>query len=534
MKAEFLNYALAGYPLLWVESHEEARAIRTLATQLMNSKERYTVYTWDRADGIQLFKNDKGKISFSKVTPPAGSPPEIDYSDPLIMLGWMEKAPENTVMLMKDFHHYVDKDFSQQIASIITRKIRNLIPTFKSMGKVMAVLSPTVKIPLELEKEVTVVPFSLPTRDELKATLKSICDSGEVEYPKENELLLIDSALGMTEIEAENAFSVSIVETKGKLDPAIIQREKVAYIRKTGLLEVLETGLTMADIGGNERLVRTMGKWGKLYTEEARKFGAPAPKGCLLGGPPGTGKTLAGKVIASVLVRPLIKLDAGKLFGSYVGESEANVRRAFTLIEALAPCVVLIDELDKAFGNTEGHQTHETTDRVKGYILNWMQERKADVFIVGTANKVSHIDNALLRAGRMDAIFWVDFPGLKQREAILKIHLKKVGRDPDKGFDLEKLSTSSQGFTGAELEQWIKASLVEAFDQGKDLSTEVMLASKGLVTPVIRLMGNEIKEYRQWAQDHGAIQASESDDRVDTEQAVELGSRKISKGGKSE
>ncbi len=515
----FLNYVLSGYPLLWVETYEEHRALTTLAQELQEAKGGRNLYSWDRINGIKLhkFEEEEGRtvLSSTKITKD-----KIPLDDPIVGLKWAEKdMPENSVLILLDYHHYAKKDMN-------SRMIRNLVPTFKAMGKVLAVVSHTVDIPHEIEKEITIINFELPDIDELRITLKSVCESAEAPYP-EDDLAILEAGLGMTAFEAENAFALSLREKK-EFNVRVVNREKASIVKKTGLLEVIDEPETVDDIGGLDNLKNWLGAREHCFTTKAKEFGITAPKGLLLIGVPGSGKSLSAKVVANILNRPLLRLDMGKVFGSLVGESEGNIRKCLAIAEAVAPCCLWIDELEKSFsgmkgGNGDGHGTNK---RVFASFLTWLQEKKKDVFIVATANDVSAIPGEMIRGGRFDKIFWVDLPGEKQREEILNIHIKKKDRKP-KDFDMKKLIKSCEQFTGAEIEVWVKESLVTSFGKGRDLCTEDMIETSKTIIPIAHLMAEDIESSRQWAKERGVTFASENKDGPVKVKSVVTGQRKI-------
>ena len=494
----FKNYVLAGYPLLWTETHEEHRAMTMFAHEMETCKEKPSLYSWDRIDGIRLRGLKNGTLGSSKVEP---KDKDDDLSDPLRGLVWAEEAmPENSILFLLDFHHYAKKD-------AICRKVRNLIPIFKSKGKVLVIISHAIEIPPELEKEVTVVPFKLPTADELQVVLKGICESAKAKFPNDPGPIL-EAALGMTSFEAENAFAASLIEKKG-FDQDTIRREKAAIVKKSGLLEVLETNLSLEDVGGLETLKNWLIARSNCFSDKAREFGVTPPKGMLLVGVPGTGKSLICKAVASAWHRPLLKMDMGKVFGSYVGESESRIRSCLATAEAVAPAILFIDELEKAFAGTSGGDSdgHGTTKRVFGTFLTWAADRTADVFIVATANDVSSLPQELLRSGRFDVTFWCDLPGSQQREEILSIHLSKTKRNAGK-FDLKALANISENYTGAEIEVWVKEALIQAFHAGHELCTQDLQDTIHCVTPISRMMAGKIESSRKWAETHGVKMAS--------------------------
>lgn len=499
-KKIFTNYVHAGYPLLWVQSHEEYRVLLNFVNELNNLEDDYSIFTWDRIDKIKEYKFDK-ELTSSNVDA------DIPLEDPLVALTWAEKEmPENSVLLLKDFHNYVKKD-------MVNRKIRNLIPLFKATHKILALISYTVDIPHELEKEITVIKFDLPNADELRDVLKGSYESAlesniPIKYPKD-DTSIIEAALGMTYLEAENAFSLSLVE-ENKFDVSLINREKASIVKKTGLLEVIPVHENIQDIGGLDKLKSWLTARSNCFTSKAKEFGIKPPKGMLISGIPGTGKSLTAKVTANILKRPLLRLDMGKVFGSYVGESESNIRRCLDIAEAVAPSCLWLDEIEKSFSGLKdgGNNAHETTKRVLSTFLTWMQEKTADVFIVATANSVSAIPPEMLRGGRFDKLFWVDLPNTAQRKEIIEIHLKKVKRKPE-SFNMIELIKASKNFTGAEIEVWIAEGLVTAFEKGlKDINTDVLIKTSKEIVPIAQLMSDDIEKSRKWASERGVTEAS--------------------------
>lgn len=505
MSSVFCNYAKAGYPLLWVETHEEYRAMNRYCQELekvklVNEKtkeeEHYVTFAWDIVDGVRQVNAENGLLAHGKSIKGTAADDAGEKPAALKALEWLEdEAPDNTILFLKDYHSFVGKE--SRITSIITRKIRNLIPNFKACGKVIAIISPIKDIPVEIEKEISVVPFRLPDREQLKLVLQGVCESADAKYPKEDQEI-IDASLGMTYFEAENAFSVSLIEKK-KFDPETIRREKAAIVRKGGQLEVVESAETLDDIGGLENLKEWLMNRRNCFSEDARvNKKIKTPKGVLLIGKPGTGKSLAAKAVASAWGRPLLRFDVGRVMGSYVGESEANLRRCLAIAEAVAPCVLWIDELEKSFSGTSSGDSdgHGTTKRVFQEFLTWLQEKKADVFIVATANDVGALPPELIRPGRIDSIFYVDLPDEIQREEILNIHLVKSGYDPASFKDgMSKIIEASVNFSGAAIEAWLEEAKIRAFNRKKDLAIEDFLKTASNVSQ----SEIDLKNPQKWA-----------------------------------
>lgn len=497
----FLNYVLAGFPLLWVDTFEELRVMTSFAQEITQSKNKYSMFSWDSVDGIRSLTVKNNTLGSIKLAPED----DMDTTDPMIALSWFENQPEYSVLFLKDFHRYIN---STEIP--LYRKIRNSVPIFKAKPLLLVILAPAIKIPLELEKDTTVISFSLPDKNELRKVLKAVCVSASQgdkisEYPKDDNALL-ESALGMTTFEAENAFSISLIETKS-FDPAIIRREKAAIVKKTGHMEVMEVNKTGKDIGCLENFKAWLQARVDCFSDAARAFGITPPKGVLLVGVPGTGKSLAAKCSASMMGRPLLRLDMGKIYGSLVGESEANMHRCLKIAEAVAPCVLFIDELEKSFSG-KGEDSHEVTKRVFASFLTWLQEKTADVFIIATANNVQILPPELLRPGRFDCIFWVDVPDtIEQITEILKIHIRQRGHEKDE-LDYDSLASLCAGFTGAEIEAWVAEALVHAFQAKRALSQEDFVVTVKDITSITTLMKADIKTAREWAKTHGVKYAS--------------------------
>lgn len=531
---EFMNKIRAGYPLLWVKTHEEQRVLVEYVNEITNAKikngdetESYGIYTWDVAQGIRNATIKDASLAFSV-------PVARTEGDPQAAIKWLDDtAPNNTILILKDFHTYVAKNFGSH--DIVNRMIRNSISAYKALGKVLVVLSPIVEVPIELDKEVSVLTYKLPGREDLKAVLYGIYESAGVPANRQPqgvaEDALLDAALGMTAVEAENAFSVSLIEAKG-FDSAIIRREKASIVKKSGVMEIFESSETLETIGGLENLKSWLLKRKKCTSSQARAFGVRPLKGVVFVGPPGTGKSLTAKATASLLQRPLLKLDLGNVLDQYVGNSEHNMQKVLDMADAVAPCVLWIDEVEKDIsGSKGGQESHEVSKKILKMLLNWMQERKSDVFMVMTANQVESLPPELIRSGRVDAVYWVDLPDDIQRGEIIKIHLKKVGRDPAKfESSMSELVSISAGFSGAEIETWIAEALAAAFDADRaDLTVEDLKSTVNEITPISTLMANDITKAREWAKKRRCKNASIDHSKPEVTGPEVVGKRKLSK-----
>jgi SpoVK/Ycf46/Vps4 family AAA+-type ATPase len=355
---------------------------------------------------------------------------------------------------------------------------------------------------------VTLVSFPLPSHDDLGGLLDRITQDVQQVAPVRISLdgpsreKLLRAALGLTLGEAENVFA-KILVTDQRLGIDHIQEvlaEKQQIVRKSGLLEYYPATETMEHVGGLSVLKDWLQKRTAAFTEEARQFGLPAPKGVLLLGVQGCGKSLCAKAVSSLWQLPLLRFDIGRMFGSFVGSSEENIRRAITVAESVAPAVLWVDEIDKAFAgsHSSGMTDAGTSARVFGTFLTWLSEKNTPVFVVTTANDISHLPPELMRKGRLDEIFFVDLPTGKEREQIFGIHLARRGRNPEQ-FHLTALAEGAERFSGAEIEQAIISALYDAFAEGAELTTRHILESLRQTVPLATTMDEHIEQLRHWA-----------------------------------
>ena len=389
------------------------------------------------------------------------------------------------------------------------RRLREAAFTLKSSSKTIILLGPVLNIPTELEKEITVVDFSLPTRDELSDQLAAIVetvhkhDSMSVDLDRRQQARLVQACLGLTGDEAANAIAKAIIQAGGRLDRDAVEavtEEKQQIIRKSGLLEYYRSDERLAGVGGLDILKEWLRKRVRAFGEEARAFGLPEPKGILLVGVQGCGKSLVAKSVANSWRLPVLRLDVGRLFSSLVGSSEENLRGAIRLAESIAPVVLWVDEIEKGFSGVGSSNVSDagTAARVFASFITWLQEKRAPVFVIATANTVHQLPPELVRKGRFDEIFFVDLPDAAERADIWRIHLAKRHRDPD-AFDLQTLAMASDGLSGAEIEQAVIAGLYEAFDQTRPLEMADLLDVLQETVPLSLMMQEEIDALRAWA-----------------------------------
>jgi ATP-dependent 26S proteasome regulatory subunit len=475
---------------VYLVSWEEQR-VDALLEQLANTHGK-ALYHWSVMRGL--------KRQGGGSTPRAVSGDE-DSREPRNVLMAIEKLNEPSIVVLKDFHAW----FSD---GAVVRGLRELSHLLKTTYTTVILLSPTLNIPVDLEKEITVLDVPLPTFQDLYELLKDIASvvrkSGKatVSLTRDQAEQLVKAAQGLTLNEAENAFAKAVADDQ-RLDSddiSLILQEKRQVIRKGGLLEYYSAEETLSDVGGLDLLKQWLARRTNAFSEAARQFGLPEPKGLLLLGVQGCGKSLMAKAVASQWKLPLLRLDMGRIFSGLVGSSEENLRRAIQMAEGIAPVVLWVDEVEKGLAGASGGGTLDggVTQRVFGTFLTWLQEKKGPVFVVATANRIDGLPPELLRKGRFDEIFFVDLPAAPERRDIFRIHLKRRGRDLQ-GFDLEALARKAEAFSGAEIEQAVVSALYDAFAEGTQLEQRHLDTSIGETYPIATTMREEIAKLRQWA-----------------------------------
>lgn len=483
--AKIVHYLQAGYPGLYLVSPEEQRVeaeLKAVTEQLNRDRptdEQYQLCYWSVVDGLV---NTKSKQVHN-------------VNDPLEVLRVIGEQPERTIFLLKDYHLFL-----QDPNPIIVRKLKDVLLEAKTKQKPLIIVGCRLVLPPELERELTVVEFALPGKESFRGVLGGIVESAKLkDLAPEQQEQAIAAAGGLTTIEAENAFALSYVQTR-TIEPSVVAREKAQAVKKSGLLEIIETRESLNSIGGLDVMKDWLLKRRNAFTQRAVTYGLPPAKGLLIIGIAGTGKSLSAKVTAQVFGVPLLKLDAGRLYGGLVGQSEANLRSVIQTAEAIAPCCLWLDELEKGLAGSKssGATDGGTSARVLGSLLSWMQEKTAPVFVVATANDVTQLPPELLRAGRWDQMFFVDLPNQTEREAIWIIQIRKHGRHPA-DFDTLQLARASDGLTGSEIEAVFVESMYDAFDRDKEPTDLDIARALTDFVPLSKTMAEQISALRTWA-----------------------------------
>lgn len=512
----FANLLRARFPYLYISTWEEDRVISLIASVAKDAELIRTtrkLFEWSLTEGL----TDSGKSTGE------------DTKSALKALDFIERCQEPAIFVLKDFHVFFGANNRPPDIQVI-RKIRDLVSSLKQSQspKNVVFVTPVLLLPGDLEKDVTIVEFDLPSFQEIKWVLNEMIETNrhsgriKIDLTKEDEERLAKAAVGLTLHEAENAFARAMVED-GKLDASdveVILEEKRQTIRKSGILEFIKSDLNIDDVGGLQNLKRWLIKRNKSWLDSAARYNLPAPKGVLITGVPGCGKSLVAKSISAMWQVPLLRLDIGKIFSGIVGSSEENMRRAIQTAEAIAPCVLWIDEIEKGFGSVSGPSGDSgTSTRIFGTFLTWMQEKTKAVFVVATANNISALPPEMMRKGRFDEIFFVDLPTHIERREILKLHLARrlqhpevVGNFSVNDSTLDRMAQMTEGFVGAELEQVVISGLFEAFYEDRSIQQLDFERAISLTVPLSVTQAEQIHQLREWANVR-AVAATQNEDR---------------------
>jgi ATP-dependent 26S proteasome regulatory subunit len=492
MKEELNILIQAQYPLIYLLTPEEERAEQAIAT-IAQLKPQRRVFLWTVTHGIVEYGQPRSITQHNTVSPEAA-------------IEWVVRQREQGIYIFKDLHPFIDSPAT-------TRWLRDAIASFKGTQKAMILMSPEVRIPIELEKEVVLLDYPLPNMTELDEVL-----SAQLEQVRSRRITtearekLLKAALGLTQDEAQKVYRKAKV-TAGRLteeEVEIVLSEKKQLIRRNGILEYIDVDETIDSVGGLEELKRWLQQRANAFTEKAREYGLPQPKGMLILGVPGCGKSLIAKTTSRLWGLPLLRLDMGRVYdGSMVGRSEANLRNALKTAESISPAILFIDEMDKAFAGGAGSSDSDggTSSRIFGSFLTWMQDKTSPVFVMATANRVERLPGEFLRKGRFDEIFFVDLPNAEERQEIFKIHLSKRRREIER-FDIEQLANVCDGFSGAEIEQAIVAAMYEAFAQGREFTQLDIIAASRATLPLSKTMTEQVTALRDWARQRARPAAS--------------------------
>ena len=519
-------------PIVAIETVEEARVLE-LVRQTCAAL-NLPLFEWSIADGLarsaaptkdRTEAQRRAKLSdFASVisgdsmavpvpdTSSAGGP-ILNTKEPAGVLAHIETMTIDAIFVLKDFHRHLDD-------AVVVRRLRDVVQCFVTSRRALVLTGPSISMPPELEKEVEFLEFPLPDRKRLHDiveetfirlsrtySLKRNADGVVVEQMAAN-------LSGLTEDEAERAVAQALV-TRYALCPEIVTdvlEAKKETLRRTGMLEFVDSSLDMNAVGGLENLKRWLAKRRGVFDDAAREFGLEPPRGVIILGVQGCGKSMCARAVAGDWKLPLTKFDTSAVYDKYIGETEKRIQKLFRVAEQLAPVVLWIDELEKVFagsGPDSASVDAGVSSRLLGSFLSWMQDRKSPVFVAATCNNVSALPPELMRKGRFDEIFFVDLPNSAERRAIFSLHLAGRKRDP-KGFDLDRLAQAARGYSGAEIEAAVQSAMYASFADKRPMSTESVLEEIKSTVPLSATRAEDIGQLRAWAAQR-AVPASQPD-----------------------
>lgn len=496
-REKFVMLSQAAIGVILCRTREPFRAMETLRDQAFSDEIEYR--SWSMS---------KGWASHDR-TKPNDEPKYDTIVDPIAALKKLEdpKLPDGIYAMMYPHKPLLSSAMMMQIVKEYAR-------LFTQVGKRLVLITPLgFSLPPELEDDVVILDFEPPSYAERHDIYTSMVQSSlkpekQMKYTAAEVDTVLAAGAGMTGHEFENSVSRAIIENKLMLPniPATtfvnsVMLVKTEVVKRSEVLEVMPT-TGIENVGGLENLKMWIQKRAGCFSQEARDYGVEPPKGIALIGPPGTGKSLASKAIGSVLGLPLVKFDVSRVFASLVGQSEERVRSALKMVEAMAPCVLMIDEVDKAFNTKSGGGDSGVGSRVLGAILTWMQETEAPVFMVVTANRTEGLPAEFLRRGRLDEIFSVTVPNTEERRAIIGIHLAKRGQDPKKCGDFQAAIDASEGYVAAEIEAAVKDAVIESFTMKQAVTGELIAAQLKFMKPLSQSFAEQFEAMKSWAEDN--------------------------------
>jgi len=535
-------------PIVVIETVEEMRAVSLV--RMACSELSLAVFEWTIADG--LIRSGNGAAAPQPVPHPSAQP-RPDYrsgalprgnseadrlaravlssvgsdagaaprsaiyntTDPVQALANLETMTIEAVFVLKDFHRHMD-------SPVVVRRLRDVGQKFSTNRRTLVLTAPAIEMPAELAGLVEFLDLPLPDRNRLREIIRETYTRMAATHTLKLQLdangvdAMAGNLRGLTEETAERAISQTVVGRLA-LSPECITDvldAKKALLKRSEMLEFVDTTDSMSSVGGLENLKRWLQQRQGSWDDRACQFGLDPPKGVIILGVQGCGKSLCERAAAGEWKLPLVKFDTAAVYDKFIGETEKRIQRVFRVAEGLAPCVLWIDELEKVFagsGPDSASADAGLSSRLLASFLSWMQERKPAVFVAATCNNITVLPPELIRKGRFDELFFVDLPSAAERRQVFSIQLKKHKRNPA-GYDLDRVATAAEGFSGAEIESSVQTALYAAFAREQELSTEDLLTALSSTVPLSITRAEEIEKLRAWARDR-AVSASSRETR---------------------
>ena len=469
----------ARYPIIYINTIEEDR-VEYVIRKNIKTKLNRSIYSWDFVDG---YTNNPNNVGFAK-------------RNPLQALELVERLTSETpaLFLLKDFNRFLT-DIS------ISRKLKNVSRILKLQPKTIIIIGSELNIPKELHDLITIVQFNLPSENEINQELNRLIDSLNLKIDSQlfESLTRACQGLSLERIRRVLSKIIAIYKTIDENSISVLLSEKKQIISQTEILEYWSVNEKISNLGGVDSLKEWLKKRKTSFGVQASNYGLPTPRGLLLVGIQGTGKSLTAKAIANEWQLPLLKLDVGRLFGGIIGESESRLRQMINVAETLSPCILWIDEIDKAFSNTDAKGDSGTSNRVLATFISWLSEKTKPVFVVATANNVDLLPLEVIRKGRFDEIFFLDLPQKQEREQIFKIHIQDFRPNSWESFDYDKLAQLSESFSGAEIRQSIIEGMYHAFYEKREFTTDDICLALNDLIPLASLESSQTMKLQKWA-----------------------------------
>ena len=493
LEDSLIRFMDAGFPIIYIDTFEESKAVKNVQSAACGRG----IMEWSVTGFCDYATNSVC--------------PDWPLADTLRFLISDAKSCHRRVLVLTDCHSYLSDPTITALLKLLAQKIVNGLDDFN-----IVIVSPVVVIPPELEKFMSILSMDYLSQSEIQQVVNDFCDEQEIDRLSPQFLDELSMALkGLTEFEIFNMLAMALTDDGDitSSDIALIVEQKQQLIRKSGILEMISVKEDLSSIGGLENLKKWLQRKGKIFKNivQAEKYGVDIPKGVLIAGMPGCGKSLNAKAAAKLFNVPLLRMDMGRLMGKYVGESEANMRKAIKLAEAISPCVLWIDELEKAFAGVGGSSgASDVTTRLFGTFLTWLQEKESLAFVVATANDIAKMPPELLRKGRFDEIFYVGLPKKQERKKIFEIHIQKRRPKDLSDINLDELANKTDGYSGADIEGVVKDSVEEAFAIGKkQISTKDICDAIKNTHSLSEIMKDSLKEMNKIYEDRKFKNASE-------------------------
>lgn len=476
---EELNlYLKARYPILYITSIEEERVEYVIRKNIKTTLKR-SIFTWDFVDGY------------------TGNPNHKNFADrnPLKALEFIERLNPETpaVFILKDYNRFIS-DLT------ISRKLRNLSRVLKLQPKTIIIIGSELNIPKELQDLITVLQFKFPSEYEINKELDRLIKALKIQVDPKVSEILVRSCQGLS-LERIRRVLSKIIASYRTLDEKsipILLTEKKQIINQTEILEYWSPHEEIQSLGGFKNLKDWLKKRHTAFGLQAMNYGLPLPRGLLLIGLQGTGKSLTAKAIANEWQLPLLKLDVGKLFGGLVGESESRLRQMIIVSEMISPCILWIDEIDKAFSNSDIKGDSGTSNRVLGTFISWLSEKTKPVFVIATANNIDSLPLEIIRKGRFDEVFFLDLPQETERKEIFKIHLQQFRPNNWEHFNLQLLAEQTEFFSGAEIRQTIIEAMYQAFYEKREFNTQDISKAITEIIPLANIETQQMLKLKKW------------------------------------